>query len=159
MRRPLFEPASASVANVLERMRRDGAHMVLIVDELGAFAGIVTLEDIMEELVGEIRSETGYEERRQTHRGQSRWVVDGSRELSGLVTDLGTDLSEPGASTVGGLLLSRLRRMARAGDAIEIDNFRMSVAKADERRVIEVTIERLDEEDDTPEMSMEGPGQ
>ena len=145
MRKPLFEPTSASIGHVLERMKFDGAHMVTIVDEIGAFAGIVTLEDIMEELVGEIRSETGVERGEQRSRQEGHhWVVEGTRDLASLGSELGGDLSRPGVSTVAGLILDEARRMPRIGETVVINRHRFGVSQVDERRVIEVTIERID---------------
>ena len=150
MRRPLFEPTSASIGYVLERMKHDGAHMVHIVDEVGAFAGIVTLEDIMEELVGEIRSETGVEPGERVRREGQHWVVEGARDVASLESELGIDFSRPGVSTVAGLVLSEARRMPRVGETVVIDQHRFGVSQADERRVIEVTIERIEPEGPDP---------
>ena len=152
MRRPLFEPTSASIGHVLERMKRDGAHMVTIVDEVGAFSGIVTLEDIMEELVGEIRSETGVEPGEQSRREGHHWVVEGARDLASLGSELGSNLSRPGVSTVAGLVLSEARRMPRVGETVVIGRHRFGVSQADERRIIEVTIERIDSPEPDAEM-------
>ena len=144
MRRPLFEPTSASIGHVLERMKHDAAHMVIIVDEVGAFAGIVTLEDIMEELVGEIRSETGVEPGERARLQGGHWVVEGARELASLGSELGADLDRPGVSTVAGLVLSEARRMPRVGESVVVGGHRFGVSDADERRILEVTIERID---------------
>ena len=144
MRRPLFEPTSASIGHGLERMKHDGAHMVTIVDEVGAFAGIVTLEDIMEELVGEIRSETGVEPGETARREGQRWLVDGARDLASVGSELGVDLARPGVSTVAGLVLTEARRMPHVGETVVIGPHRFGVSRADERRGIEVTIERME---------------
>ena len=152
MRRPLFEPTSASIGHVLERMKLDGAHMVTIVDEIGAFAGIVTLEDIMEELVGEIRSETGVERGEQSRHEGQHWVVEGARDLASLGSELGVDLSSPGVSTVAGLILNEARRMPRIGETVVTNRHRLGVSQADERRIIEVTIERIDSQEPDAEV-------
>lgn len=148
MRGAVFEPELTSIARVLERMKREGSHMLVLVDEYGSTAGLVTLEDVLEELVGEIRSESGAEPDEPDVRIGERRVVDGARALGDLGDDLGVDVSHPEAETVGGLVLAYLRHFPSQGEHIEHAGHRFTVQAADERRVTLVAVERLPEPSD-----------
>ncbi|HJM75301.1 MAG TPA: hemolysin family protein [Dehalococcoidia bacterium] len=143
MREAVFESELTSIARVLELMRSSGAHMIILVDEFGATAGLVTLEDILEELVGEIASESGGEPGApDIHIGDFR-VVEGVRGLADLGDELGTDLTHTDAETVGGLVLTHLRHFPQPGEAIEYGGYRFTVNDADDRRVTLVAVEQL----------------
>ena len=150
----LFVPESMPVWRVLEQMRKKRIHMAIVVDEYGGTAGLVTLEDIMEEIVGEIYDEDDhdYEQREQEVREQSpgRWLMDGQAELDKVVDALGLtlrdeDLREYG--TIGGLLCDRMGGIPSAGDSIVIVEFRFVVEAADDRRIVKVRAERLSEDE------------
>ena len=143
MRDAVFESELTSIARVLELMRSRAAHMIMLVDEFGATAGLVTLEDILEELVGEIASESGDEPGApDIHIGDFR-VVEGVRSLADLGDELGADITHPEAETVGGLVLVHLRHFPQPGEAIEYGGYRFTVNDADERRVTLVAVEPL----------------
>jgi CBS domain containing-hemolysin-like protein len=144
MREAVFESELTSIARVLELMRSRGAHMIMLADEYGATAGLVTLEDILEELVGEIVSESGDEPGApDIHIGDFR-VVEGVRSLADLGDELGADLTHPDAETVGGLVLTHLRHFPQPGETIEYGGYRFTVNDADDRRVTLVAVEQLE---------------
>ena len=144
MREAIFESELASIARVLEQMKERASYMIILVDEFGATAGLVMLEDILEELVGEIRSESGEEPGEpDIHIGERR-VVEGVRSLADLGAELGDDLSHPEAESVGGLKLVYLRRFPQPGESIEHAGYRFTVTDADDRRVTLVTVEQLE---------------
>ena len=118
MREPLFESERAPVARVLELMQESGSHLVVLVDEFGATSGIVTLEDILEEVVGEIRSESGPQRGNVAVRVGGRLYVEGQRALGDLGQELDADLSHAEAESVGGLVLAHLRHMPARGESI-----------------------------------------
>jgi len=143
MREAVFESELASISRVLEQMKARASYLIILVDEFGATAGLVTLEDVMEELVGEIRSESGEEPGEpDIHIGERR-VVEGVRSLDDLGDDLGADLAHADAETVGGLVLAYLRHFPQAGETIEHRGYRFTVTDADERRVTLVTVEQM----------------
>ena len=143
MREAVFESELASIARVLEQMRARASYMIILVDEFGATAGLVTLEDVMEELIGEIRSESGEEPGEPDIRIGERRVVEGVRSLDELGDELGADLAHPEAETVGGLVLAYLRHFPQHGETVEHAGYRFTVTDADERRVTMVTVEQL----------------
>lgn len=141
MREPVFESELASIARVLERMKEEATYMTILVDEFGATAGLVTLEDVMEVVVGEIPSESGQEPGAEDIQIGARLVVEGVRLLAELGEELGADLEHPEVETVGGLVLAYLRHFPRAGETVEHGGYRFTVVAADERRVTLVSVE------------------
>lgn len=153
MREAVFESELASISRVLERMKQEASYLVVLVDEFGATAGLVTLEDVMEVLVGEIRSESGKEPGVEDTRIGDRRVVEGQRLLAELGEELGVELSHPEAETVGGLVLAYLRHFPQPGESLEHAGYRFTVAASDERRVTLVSVEPAPEQ---PRSSDEG---
>ena len=153
-RDPLLVPESQPVSQLFETMRRHRAHMALVIDEYGALAGIVTLEDLLEEIVGDIQDETDVE---QEETGLSKidadsWRTDGLLSLSDLERAIGLKVpADLDANTLSGLFMERLSRMPRTGDSIIEDDFYLTVESLEDKRVGEVLIERLS--DDSDELS------
>jgi putative hemolysin len=140
----LLLPATKRVLPSLSEMRKGGHHLAVVVDEYGGTAGIVTLEDLIEELIGEIRDEydVGDVEARRLRGGDV--VVDGLLNLDEFGEVTGHELPEGPYETVAGCLMARLGRLPRNGDAVEVDGVRLKVTKMDGRRVARVRVTVLD---------------
>ncbi len=151
MREPTFESERASLARVLDGMQESGTHLVILVDEFGATAGLVTLEDVLEEVVGEIQSESGPQRGDVDVRIGGRLFVEGRRPLGDLSHELETDMSYPDAETVGGLMLAKLRHMPTRGESVTHSGYRFTVMGADERRVSLVAVESAKDGDEPEE--------
>lgn len=136
--RPILAlPDSLDVLPALARLRGDKQSLALVVDEYGGTAGMVTMEDLVEEVVGEIYDEydTGTDPEDATrHRGEIV-VVDGSLNVEELSELIGTDLSGEDVDTAGGLVMARLGRVARVGDVVEVGSHHLEVIGVDGRRV------------------------
>ncbi|MSQ30516.1 MAG: HlyC/CorC family transporter [Dehalococcoidia bacterium] len=141
MRTVLFESEHASVARVLDVMQEHAAYLVMLVDEFGVTSGLITLEDILEEVVGDLRSESGFEDVEPPVTGDRPWVVDGGMLLVDLSNDLEVDFTEIEGNTVAGLLLAELKRFPVTGEAVVYRGYRFTVVEADERRITQVRIE------------------
>ncbi len=141
MRAIAFETERASLARVLEHMQESATHLVILVDEFGVVSGLVTLEDVLEEVVGEIHSESGQERTEVAVRIGGRRFVEGQRQLADLSEELGVNLTHPEAESVGGLILAYLRRYPQRGEYIEHAGYRFTVMAADERRITLVAVE------------------
>ncbi|MEX2446230.1 MAG: hemolysin family protein [Dehalococcoidia bacterium] len=147
MRPAQFESEHASIARVLEMMREQAAYLVMLVDEFGVTSGLVTLEDIMEEVVGELRSESGYEEEVTPFDSTQPLLVDGGTLLVDLSHSLDADLTEIDANTVAGLLLAQFKRFPEIGESMVYEGHRFTVMDADERRITKVGIELVGDDD------------
>ncbi len=143
VRQALRVPATLPLAKLLMRMRRSGVHFAVVKDEHGGTDGIVTLEDVLEELVGEIRDEHDAEEHppvRETAPGQ--WLVRGDVAVLEVNDRLGLQLEAEEAHTLGGLIAELLGRLPREGEGVDGEGVRLVAARVSGRRVLEVLVER-----------------
>ena len=139
VRSTLFVPESAHIRAVLDEMRRSRIHFAMVVDEHGSTAGIITMEDIAEELVGEISDEYDRRERRLTRTSDGRVLASATIRPDQLI-QYGIDLPEGDYETIGGLIMERLGRLPVAGDIVEEEEWRIRVIRTDGRRVVDVAI-------------------
>jgi putative hemolysin len=136
----MFVSESQSAAKILQDMRSRRLHMAVVSDEFGGTAGLVTLEDIIEEIVGDIRDEHDLETSIQSM-GDGRLVADGSVALADLAQALGKPLPHDGEfESLGGLIVSRAGRVPQVGATLQIDGLKLIVREADETRVVKVEI-------------------
>ena len=135
-------PETKTLDNQLRDFQRGPAHLAIVVDEFGGTAGLITLEDVLEEVVGEIRDEHDVETAPAIREEGGRFVVDGRASLGDLSQALGRTFEHPDISTVGGLVYSVLGRVPRPGDELTLDGFRVVVERVDRRRVTRVSFER-----------------
>jgi CBS domain containing-hemolysin-like protein len=139
LREALAVPETARVQSVLTEMRRSRSHIGVVVDEHGSTAGIITMEDIAEELVGEITDEHDPEESPIQVNDDGSLLASGTLRIEDLA-EAGVALPEGEYGTVGGFLMDRLGRVPRRGDAVETEAWRVRVRTTRGRRVSEVTI-------------------
>jgi len=140
MRTPSFVPETKHTAELLREMQAASFHLAVVVDEYGGTAGLVTLEDLIEELVGEIVDEFDVEEPliEKTDDGLIR--VNGRVPLDMLSEVLGTDLPDGEWSTVGGLIFNSLGHVPNVGETLEIADHQLRVERVDGRRIARVRI-------------------
>ena len=143
MREAPVESERASVLRVLTAMQTTGQHLMLLIDEFGATTGLITLEDILELVVGNIRSETRAASEPVPVRIAGEQFVEGGRGLTDLAAELEVDFSDEEAETVAGMLLQRFRRIPRAEESIDLHGYRWTVAESDQRRIRLVRFRKL----------------
>lgn len=137
-------PEGKSVAELMREMQRTQNHMTIVADEYGAFSGIVTLEDCLEELVGEIVDEHDDADLRFRSMAGGATLIEGAVGLDDVSKRLGINIAHPEYDTIGGLVFGMIGRMPRIGDRVDLDGCRLSVAELDGRRVTVVRFTPLD---------------
>ena len=139
VRRPFFVPSRKPLGELFDEMRRERVWVALVVDELGKLRGLVTLEDVLEELFGEIRDEFDLEGPELTRVAENEWMVSGGIDIKRLADELGGGLPVAGsARTLSSLILRTLRRVPRAGESVKLGDF-----EATAERVRGATVEQV----------------
>jgi len=145
LRPAVFVPESKRLNVLLRDFRRNRNHMAIVVDEYGGVAGLLTIEDVLEQIVGEIEDEYDFDETEANilldRNGMYR--VKAQTEISGFNETFGTRFSDEEYDTIGGLLLSRFGRLPKRGEEIELDNLKFRVQRADSRRLHSLLVEKL----------------
>lgn len=133
--RPLTVPRSKHVTSLLREMQADGTHLAVVIDEYGGTAGLVTIEDIAEELVGSVT------EPDLVRTGESSWTVAGMLPVEDLREELGAELPDGDWNTAGGLVVGLLERLPRLGDEVAAGGYRFRITSIRGHRIhrIEVT--------------------
>jgi CBS domain containing-hemolysin-like protein len=141
-----FVPEGKTLDRQLRDFQRGPSHLAVVVDEFGGTAGLVTLEDILEQIVGEIQDERDTDEVAPIQvLGPDHLRVEGGVALSELEAQLGHTFAREDVSTVGGLVLAEFGRVPRTGEAIDLQGYRLVVEQIIRRRVRRVSIQRLAE--------------
>ena len=138
----LMLPATRHLLSALTDMRREGAHLAIVVDEYGGTAGIITLEDLVEELIGDIRDEYDVDEPETTRTLTGELEVDGLLNLDDFEEETGVTLPEGPYETVAGYIVSQLGHVPAVGEATAYDGYTLTVLELDGRRVARVKVER-----------------
>ncbi len=138
-----FIPETLTLDRLLHRMRRESLHLAAVLDEYGGLSGIVTLENVLEEIVGEIQDEFDLEFPEIVERRSGEWDVAGAMLVEDLETALGIEFSERDEDTVAGVVLSELGRNARPGDVVKLPPLELVVREVVGNRIrsLRVTVE------------------
>jgi len=143
MRRVPFIPETLRLDQALAEFKRQRAGLAIVVDEFGGTAGLVTLEDVLEQLVGPVTDEFDQGDvQRIREETPGTYVIDGLVSLDDLREKLGLELEDEPYDTVGGMVFGRLGRVAKVGDTVEIEGYRFTVSAVDGRRVAQVRVQR-----------------
>ncbi len=147
-----YVPEGKTLDRQLRDFQRGPSHLAVVVDEFGGTAGLVTLEDILEQIVGEIQDEYDTDEVAPIQVvGPDQLRVEGGVALSELEGVLGHSFAREDVSTVGGLVLAELGRVPRSGEQMDIQGYRLTVEQVVRRRVRRVGLQRIAEEAPVPE--------
>jgi putative hemolysin len=141
-----FVPESKRVPELLKEFQRKRIQAAVVVDEYGGTAGLVTIEDLLEEIVGEIRDEYDVEVEPVLAEQDGSFVFSGNTHVSKLAERLKIDVENEGYETVGGYLLAHLGRVPHVGEAFELDGLAVEVLEAERRRITRVRVRRLEQE-------------
>jgi len=154
MKEPVFAPASLSISNLLKQFRSSQSHLVILLDEYGGTEGIVTMEDVLEELVGEIYDEHDEVNEEVVEQEDGTVIVDGSMQLQELLEKYGLE-NEYDTDTVGGWAGEMLEKVPEVGDSFTLEKHQFTVMEMDGFRVTRVQITPVPEEEETPEEAPE----
>ena len=143
LKKPFYVPEVMKVSRLLTEMQRRKTHLAIVVDEFGGTSGIVTLEDVVEEIVGEIHDESDVEEKKLRVQSDGVIVADGAVSLRELEQHLDVDFPEEGDyETLGGFLTATAGRVPPSGSLVVWGGLTFTVKMADERRVLKVEVAR-----------------
>ena len=150
MKEPVFAPASLSISNLLKQFRTSQTHLVILLDEYGGTEGIVTMEDVLEELVGEIYDEHDEVEEEVVEQEDGTLIVDGNMQLQELLDKYELE-NEFDADTVGGWAGEMLEKVPEVGDTFTLDKHQFTVTEMDGFRVTKIQVTSLPEEEEPAE--------
>jgi CBS domain containing-hemolysin-like protein len=139
-----FIPETLTLDRLLRRMRVENVHMAAVLDEYGGVSGVVTLENVLEEIVGEIQDEFDLEPPEIVQKSEKLYEVSGAMLVEDLETSLGIEFSERDEDTVAGVVLSELGRRARPGDVVTLTPLRLEVREVVGNRIRSLNVAVLD---------------
>lgn len=136
LREPLYTYEYKNTAELMVEMRQTSNNMIIVLDEYGATAGMITLEDLLEEIVGEIRDEYDEDEEQElVEVGPGEYVVEGSMKLDDLNDQLDLELESEDYDSIGGLIIGQLDRLPEEGESVICDGIRLVVDRLDKNRI------------------------
>jgi putative hemolysin len=139
-----FVPESKKAVDLLQDLQQRKIHMVIVVDEYGGTAGLVTIEDLIEEIVGEIRDEYDFNEEEVYQKvGENEYICDAGIDLDDLNRLLDVSLPTDESDTLGGYIFSQLGKVPVEGEQIEADGLHMEVLSVDDRRIRKIRVIRI----------------
>ena len=143
VRPAMFVPETKRVPELLREFQRRQAQMAIVVDEYGGTAGLATIEDLLEEIVGEIRDEYDVEAEPIVEEDDGAWTFSAKVNIAEVNERLGVTIRPEGFETVGGYLLSQVGRVPAVGEVFEVDGLEVVVLEAERRRIHKVRMRRL----------------
>jgi putative hemolysin len=142
MRAPFLVPESKRVSELLKEMQIRQVQMAIVVDEYGGTAGLASVEDLLEEIVGEIRDEYDIESETVVDEGNGTFVFSGKVSVDEVGDRLGVDIEREGFETLGGYLLAHLGRMPYVGETFDVGDLSVEVLEVERRRITKVRVRR-----------------
>ena len=148
LRPAVFVPEGKSLNSLLKELREQRNHMAIVIDEYGGVSGLVTFEDIIEQIVGDIEDEFDEDESADNIHAVSaeRWRINAVTEIEDVNAFFGTDYSDEEADTIGGLVIQELGRLPVRGEKVVVGPLQFTVARADNRRLHTLMAVRVKEE-------------
>lgn len=133
-------PETKKADSLLEEFKKDRSHLAIVVDEYGAISGLVTIEDILEELVGEIEDEHDNEEEELIQISEYEYIADAKLDIESFEEYFALDVGDLDVETIGGLMISKLGVLPKVDDQISLGNMKLKVAVADKRKIKKIGI-------------------
>ncbi|MGM0500995.1 MAG: hemolysin family protein [Bacillota bacterium] len=155
MRPAYYVPESKKIDNLFSELKKEKIHMAIILDEYGGTAGLVTIEDLLEEIVGDIQDEYDEEDKLIEINEQNEAVVDGRADIDEINDELNISLPEEDYETISGFILSMLGYVPEEGEKIEFEDLIITVVQIIQRRISKVQIQKGSNGDDFSELKQE----
>jgi CBS domain containing-hemolysin-like protein len=151
MRHVVVIPENMPVSKLMRRMQAEKFHLAVVADEYGSIAGLITLEDCLEELVGEIVDEYDEEDSEIVHLPDGQYLVDAMTAVGDLNERLATRIPDEEWESVGGFVFGTLEHVPVVGEHIDFDGWRFSVEEMEGRRIRKVRVSLIVPDDDQPD--------
>lgn len=159
LRPPFFVPETKNIDSLFLELQQKKQHIAILIDEYGGFSGIVTMEDMVEEIMGDIDDEYDEEERQIEKLGEHIYRINGFMDLDDINEELGTHLFSDNSETLGGLLIEVLGEIPdEDNQVVELENFRFTIEYVADRRIASVKMEIFEISEEEEEEEKEGKG-
>ena len=153
LRAPFFTPETKNLEELLQEFKKRRVHLAIVIDEYGGTSGLVTIEDLLEQIVGDIQDEYDLEEEWLTEAGDGTVVVDARLSIEELEEHFGITVEREKFDTVGGLIFYLLGRIPATGEEVACNGLLLTVLDADERRISKVRVVRRSETEEAAPVS------
>jgi CBS domain containing-hemolysin-like protein len=142
LRKPYYIPETKNIHQLLPELKHNKHHMAIVIDEYGGTSGLVTLEDLLEEIVGEISDEHDIDERAMIDSPDGSTMADGRVEIEEIEEHFNLEIPEGKYETLAGFILHLIKRIPGPGETIQYDNMQMTIESTDERTIKKVRIRK-----------------
>jgi Mg2+/Co2+ transporter CorC len=140
LRNAYFVPETKRVDELFSEMQKNKIQIAMVFDEYGGLSGLITIEDILEEIVGEIQDEYEVEENSFQKIGENAYLISGTLEVEEFNERFNASFSDEEATTIGGIILEKLGRLPNPGEEVNIDKFKFIISKIRNRRIVQVKV-------------------
>lgn len=138
-----YVPQSKKVDDLLQKMQEKGDHMAIVVDEYGAAIGIITIEDMLEEIVGEIEDEFAKIPRLYVKKNKDFYEIKGSMEIDAIEEELGIKLTKGDYETLGGFITYKMGKIPNSGEVLTAEGYQITIKEADLRKIVLVELKKV----------------
>lgn len=144
LREPFYTYESKNLSDLMMEIKKSSVNMVIVLDEYGVATGLVTLEDLLEEIVGDIRDEYDTDEENMiVKKSDSEYIIEGRTNLEDINDKLSLSLESNDYDSLGGIIIEHLDRLPKVGDNVTIDNIKLTVLSLDKKRIAKVKLVKL----------------
>lgn len=148
LKAPIFVPDNALLTQQLQLFKEGQNHLACVVDEYGDLQGIITMEDVIEEVFGQIYDEHDYTHNKITKNSENEYIIDGSLSIRDVNRELGWNLPEAEATTIAGFVINEMKKIPNQGEFITIDNLKIVVKKKTQNRIKTLSVFVYPEQDE-----------
>ncbi len=138
-----YVPPNKKLDDLLKELQQRGLHIAIVVDEYGGCIGMITLEDMLEEIVGEIEDEHDEPHKKYEVYDGGGYLIDGDKEIGAVNEELALDLPEGEYETMAGLMIEKLEKIPAAGDQVTLNGFRLTVKEASKRKINSIILRKI----------------